>query len=406
MSLLLEKGSHLPQEIANSLMSASSDIAALQRQIELQAQVSTSDAQRILYQVVRTLNARLFPPITKLELILTEGCNLACSYCFEKNMLGYKRMPISIAEQAVDLLFDYSGKQTDVNITLFGGEPMLNFKAIEHILPYAEQKAATRGNRIRFNMTSNGTLIDAQKAEYLARHRVYVLLSIDGMAPTNDRYRVDKKGRGTFERVAAGLRHLQQTQKWIGVKITVMPSNVPNLFRDVLELRKMGVNQFLIGHATGVYWADEDMKHYAEELRQLLRWYRREKDDSLRIDEFDERADAGHSFFGCQAGRNSISVSINGEISPCSKILALDNKNLLCKLGDVCVGLTNINNRIDLVSCSKLRAACGEAGIESDYQGGCFVTNYEENKDVFVPSMAEHNFGMIKRSFCTGCSHQ
>ena len=38
------------------------------------------------------------------------------------------------------------------------------------------------------------------------------------------------------------------------------------------------------------------------------------------------------AFFGCQAGRNSITAAVNGEISPCSKVLALDNKKLVAKL--------------------------------------------------------------------------
>lgn len=406
MNLVLpDHWGELTQEIGKELMSPSPNVIALQKRCEKEWNLSEEDARKALYQIVCNLNGSLFSAITKLELILTEGCNLACTYCFEKNMLGYKRMPLPIAERAIDFLFDYSGDKRDVSVTLFGGEPMLNFQTVEQVVAYTESTAASRNKHIRFNMTSNGTLINTEKAEYLARHQIYVLLSIDGMAATNDKYRVDKEGRGTFDKVVAGLRELKKTQKWIGVKMTVMPTNVSNLFQDVMGLRAIGANQFLIGHATGIDWCDDSMRCYGEQLRQLLAWYKAEKDDSLRIEEFDEILGNDHSFFGCQAGRNSVSVSITGEISPCSKVLALDNQHLLSKLGDVFSGITHIQNRLDLVSCSKLRAACSKVGIEDKFQGGCFVTNYEENRDIFVPNLNEHKFSLIKRSSCSGCSH-
>ena len=57
-----------------------------------------------MYRLVASFNARLFPPVTHLEVIHTEGCNLGCAYCFEKEMLGYRRMPPAVAGCAVRLI--------------------------------------------------------------------------------------------------------------------------------------------------------------------------------------------------------------------------------------------------------------------------------------------------------------
>jgi uncharacterized protein len=392
----------LAAEIQASLSSDAPDIDTLQQHLASNFDFSPEDVRALVYDVALRLNSRLFPPVTQLELILTEGCNLACSYCFEKNMLGHKRMPLDIGEKAVDLLIDYSKDEPALTITHFGGEPTLNFAAIKHITEYAESKTAERKKSIEFTMTSNGMLINDEKADYFSEHRIRVLLSIDGLEATHDRFRTDKKGRGTFHRVIAGMKLLKVRQPYIGVKLTVMPENAASLYNDVLGLYDLGANHFIVGHATGVKWSEDDMNVFTEQWTKLYHWYTQKSRNDLKIDDF-EQGESG-SFFGCQAGRNSISVTIGGEISPCSKILAMNNKQLLAKLGDVTFGLTHIRNRAELVSCGKVRAACEAEGIADEYQGGCFAANFEDNRDIFQPSRQEHTLSILKRSACAGCA--
>src|SRR5439155_8684980 len=132
--------------------------------------------------------SKLFPPLTHMELVLTEGCNLACTYCFEKGMLGYRRMPLRIAKAAVDLLFEYSRDADSLQITLFGGEPTLNFDAMRAVTEHAEDRAAASHKKLEFNTTTNGTLLNDEMVDYFARHNINVLLSIDGMAGTHNRF--------------------------------------------------------------------------------------------------------------------------------------------------------------------------------------------------------------------------
>ena len=40
-----------------------------------------------------------------------------------------------------------------------------------------------------------------------------------------------------------GLALLKTTQKWVGVKMTVMPENAHSLHEDVVGLHELGVNQ-------------------------------------------------------------------------------------------------------------------------------------------------------------------
>jgi uncharacterized protein len=394
---------NLVEDAHRVLLSDTPDLGQLQASLERDTNLSSEDARRFIYQLVAELNTTLFPPVTHMELIHTEGCNLACHYCFEKDMLGYRRMPLDIAQAAIDLLFKYSHNERHLYITHFGGEPTLNFSAIRNVTEYTEEKASFLGKSISFNMTSNGVLFTESIVDYFVKYKIMVLLSVDGLEPTHNRYRVDKRGRGTFEKVMKGLLLLKRVQPWVGAKMTVMPENAPHLFEDVLGLHDRGINQFIIGYATGVKWSEESMECYREQLARLFQWYQHARGRNLRIDEFENEVVETNSF-GCQAGRVSITATVDGEISPCSKILALNNKQLLAKLGDVRYGLTHIRNRAELVSCSRLRSACEVKGIAEEFQGGCFAENYEDNHDLFDPSIQGNFFSIVKRSACSGCS--
>jgi uncharacterized protein len=390
-------------EVSSTLLADSPNLELLQQKIKAALNCSSAHAQDLIFKTIAQVNANLFPPLTQIELVLTEGCNLGCTYCFEKEMLGYRKMPFEVAKRAIDLLFCYSLNETELHIAHFGGEPTLNFQAVKAVTEYAERRSLNSGKKVYFNMTSNGVLINEEIAEYCGRHRIMVMLSLDGLKASHDKHRKDKRGEGTFDKVIQGMKILKQFQPWTGIKMTVMPENVANLFEDVTSLYEMGVNQFTIGYATGIKWSSDEMQAYSEQVGKLYQWYTQSDRNDLLIKEFDElNVDA--NYFGCQAGRSSISISVNGEISPCSKILALNNKSLLSKLGDVWYGLSFIKNRIELTGCSKLKSACKEREIDQEYQGGCFATNYDENQNLFIPNMQDYQLSLLQRSACAGCN--
>jgi uncharacterized protein len=308
-------------------------------------------------------------------------------------------MSLRVARAAVDLLLEYSRDESCLELTHFGGEPLLNFPVLAGATEHAEAKAA--GKAIAFNITTNGTLLTPRIADYFVRHKIHVLLSLDGLAPSHDRYRRDPGGQGTFHRALGALRLLKERGQWIGVKMTVMPANLPRLVEDVRGLHALGANQFIIGHASGVPWAPDDIERYGQVMSRLFGWYRQYPHSDLRISEFDDEA-AAEAHFGCQAGRDSISISPLGEISSCSKVLALDSRHLLAKLGDVRYGVTHLANRAELLDSSPLRTACDALGIARDFRGGCLATNYEDTGSLFRPSLTDHAFSLVRRSVrCT-----
>jgi uncharacterized protein len=400
---LPELPDRLGDAIAVGLNVEHPDPIALEGRIAEKFGISRDEARAAMYRVTAAVNARFFPALNHLEIIHTEGCNLACTYCFEKDMLGYRRMRPEVATAGLDLFFAYSRNSAHLNILHFGGEPTLNMPGVRLTTEYAEKRATEERKVVSFNMTSNALHMTDETIDYLATHKIQVLVSVDGLAEDNDRYRVDKKGRGTFARVMEGMRRLKERQRWMGIKITVMPETAPRLFEAVRWFYDHGVNQFTIGYATGIDWPDAAMEVYAEQMGQLYQWYAGSKRPDLKIAAFD--GPANQEFFGCQAGRNSITISVDGEISPCAKILAVDNKQLVGKLGDVTHGLYNLRTRGDLVGCRSLKEATREAGMD-EFRGGCFASNYDKSHDLFAPNPQDYKFSVLERQHCGGCATQ
>lgn len=383
--------SSLLDKITTELTSKSPDIGSLIEFLQSEYCIDADDASVLLYHIVSELNSQLFPPITKTELLLTRNCNLKCAYCFEQSIRDNSKMPVSVALAAIDLLFAYSKDTKEVYITFFGGEPTLNFPLLQKATEYAEKNAKEKNKKVHFNMTSNGVAFSDKMIKYFSEHNIKVLLSIDGLKPTHDRFRTDLAGRGSFDRVMASMKKLKKGMPWVGAKLTITKECVPRLFTDIVGLHKLGVNQFLFGPATMEQWDNDDLDTYFDQLHKLFCWYQQEDKKTLRIPEFEEKY-GKDSYYGCQAARDNISVDVDGTITGCSKILSLEKEKTVGKLGDVAHGLTHLSERLAYISCDALKDSCAHLGIDRQYYGGCFASNYEETKDVFKPNKSEHAF--------------
>lgn len=141
-------------------------------------------------------------------------CNLDCAYCFylEKAGLFPEDERFRMCDDVLEAFVrKYVQAQTgpEVEFAWQGGEPTLaglDFfrKAV------ALQKLHAGGRPVRNALQTNGTELDDAWCEFLARERFLVGLSLDGPQPIHDRYRRDRAGAGSFERVMRALRLLQR----------------------------------------------------------------------------------------------------------------------------------------------------------------------------------------------------
>ena len=141
-------------------------------------------------------------------------CNLDCDYCFflSKEML-YPDSRFRMSDQQLDAylrqLIESHARVPEVTIAWQGGEPtLMGLEFFRRSVEIAD-KYLKPGQRAVHTIQTNGTLIDADWAEFFKANEYLVGISIDGPSEIHDAYRVTKGGRGSFEKVMHGLGHLR-----------------------------------------------------------------------------------------------------------------------------------------------------------------------------------------------------
>lgn len=150
--------------------------------------------------------------VRSLTVNVAQICNLACTYCAAGGDGTYgsktKTPDLEKTEAQIAKLLEQLPEGESFTLTFLGGEPLLHPDIIERLARHTRLMAAGRSLRLRFDIVTNATLVDAERAELLAKLRAHVTVSMDGAPEQNDRARVTKSGRGSSELVLKGLEEL------------------------------------------------------------------------------------------------------------------------------------------------------------------------------------------------------
>ena len=158
----------------------------------------------------------------------TPACNLACSHCYAA-CAGEQR--VLSTDQALAVIDDLAAFGVPV-ILFSGGEPFMR----PDIRQLAE-RAKARGIRVTFS--SNGTLIDEARADWIRDLGVsYVGISIDGTEAVHDAFR---RRPGAYRESLEAIRRLRDRNVKVGLRVTMTRANVavlPALF-DLMRAERV-----------------------------------------------------------------------------------------------------------------------------------------------------------------------
>ena len=157
-------------------------------------------------------------------------CNLACDYCYylskEKLFPGSKfRMTDSLLE---DFTRQYIQSQQVPQVSFLwqGGEPTLAGLDFFRKALALQKQYARPGMRIENAIQTNGTLLTDEWCAFFKENNFLVGLSLDGPPEFHNVYRKDRAGKGSAERVLAGLALLKKHEVDYNVLCTVHAANV------------------------------------------------------------------------------------------------------------------------------------------------------------------------------------
>ncbi|HXZ00061.1 MAG TPA: radical SAM protein [Stellaceae bacterium] len=311
------------------------------------------DARFLLLPDQTDIVAKLGQPTSYATFMVnvSQRCNLTCPYCYvNKGHFDYAEKPIprmqeETAEQLVGRIFENFPGFATYGYHFYGGEPLMNFKTIEKVVASAETMAARTQTYTDYHITTNGTLLTRDIADFMDRHQFTVYFSIDGDKERHDELRTYIGGGGSYADVERNLDYLRSKPGVHLIGSSVIRQGLP--LREALkQLESHGARQCKAervrlrkGEALALEGADHDdyirdidglIDHYISYLRRG----RKPMDFRLSSKILQVYTRTRRNFF-CPAGDRMFGISSNGEIYPC----ALHVGRPQSKLGDIAHGL-------------------------------------------------------------------
>ena len=264
---------------------------------------------------VRPPEDHLVGPLA-VHLEVVAACNLTCKHCFA-GVLPRRERALQMDE--LNDLFHVLAGMGAFRLGLTGGEPLLRRDIFDIIDSATEQG-------LHPCLTTNGLLITEEIArKFGKRELVWLNVSFEGAtAETNDSIR----GDGTFQRVLERLTLLSKHSRFT-LAFTIMRSNLSEIEQCAELARRVGAHTAVFRPLYPVGTAAQNLdlmptfSEYNDALNALAGIKDATQFELCTLDPFgpQTRADTQaitHDNYGCGAGNQVCSISVSGDVNPCS----------------------------------------------------------------------------------------
>lgn len=162
---------------------------------------------KVLYELTKNLNVSRSESMLP---FLTTNCTLYCDYCFEHgaNSTAKPYMSVEVLLSCIKygVLTDH-----DFEVSLFGGEPTLNVKALEELCNFLENRC--KYDKLSISIQSNLVYINEKILNIFKRlskcTTFRIDTSIDGCKTAHDLYRKNKLGEGSYDKVIENIKKIK-----------------------------------------------------------------------------------------------------------------------------------------------------------------------------------------------------
>lgn len=183
-------------------------------------------------------------PVRSLSLAVAQKCNLGCTYCYaQEGSFGTEPMNMSrrVALASVRMLFRNVAPGQTVTLAFLGGEPLVNRALVRECAELALELGCASNVKPNLSITTNGTLLTREDADFFEQFGFSVTVSVDGIGRTHDLQRSFRSGTGSFARIIENVEPLLRVQSrmQVSARVTVTPRNL-ELRRTLDELLALG----------------------------------------------------------------------------------------------------------------------------------------------------------------------
>lgn len=167
--------------------------------------------------------------ISLITVIVSNMCNMKCSYCYEDlGTFGKSRNIISkeMVERVVEFILSMYDKVD--TISFFGGEPMLAINYIDYFCNLMKDKYEEKLilKIPKYTIVTNGTLLNEESLNILKKHGISVCVSVDGFKSTHNMYRLYSNFMETYDDVYANMIKLKDNNLLYSIQCTYFNSYI------------------------------------------------------------------------------------------------------------------------------------------------------------------------------------
>ena len=323
----------------------------------------------------------------------TLNCNLRCWYCYETHkpseVMGEK------TKQAI--LKFIENKTSDpklkkLNISFFGGEPLLYFKeTVLPILEHASSLCVKKGIQLYSNFTTNGILLNNQIIENLNKlpltRKATFQITLDGSEQIHNSIRVGTAKKPTYKIILTHIKEALEMGNEVFVRFNYTYDNILTFYDVLDDFKSMQLNLFkdIISIKFEHVWQDNANRTQTRPILKNLR--KAFTDENFRVD-----TDDIHFRHVCYADSpNHLVVNYNGNIFKCTARDFTENnkEGILDENGNIYLNskfkqrMTIKYNNKECLKCIILpicNGGCSQGKIESGIQDKCYKNMSEEEK--------------------------
>lgn len=322
--------------------------------------------------------------LTNYTLILTDNCNLRCTYCFDnlysdRSCIESKSMNIDMIPDLFLFIEKTRSKTKPITFNMFGGEPTLNWNFFKQFI---EMGVENFKFEYRFVTTTNGTLLTSEKIDFLKKHNVGVSVSLDGTQTANkERITIDNKP--TWDKVMQVLPELKAKVPGTSVLVTIGKYNYEHIYDSYRMLLELGFNPTLNFNHYDDY-TQEELKSIEEQLTHLF------IQDNLRLPHsMARKLEDGWACDGtvCAPADKIITIAPNGKLYFCHQFVPKMTDTDDMSYGTIKEGIKDYTLYDTFVKRSYFfsydkdnNMKCNSCSVKSTCKGGCMAEQWHKTK--------------------------
>jgi uncharacterized protein len=214
--------------------------------------------------------------ITPLHLfVVTLRCEHSCPYCqVSRQSTDRSRYDMSVdtAQRALQIALQSPSKH--IKIEFQGGEPLLNFPLIEHIVLAAKSEGSSK--KIDFVIASNLALLTDEHLAFCKSHNLLLSTSLDGPADLHNKNR-PRPGGNSHELAVRGIRRAQEFlgKDRVSALMTTTERSLPQVTDIVDEYLRLGLDGIFLRPMSPYGFAIKTKQFERYDAKQWLNFYER-----------------------------------------------------------------------------------------------------------------------------------